>query len=172
MADEELRKADRRRWERDIVRLLEDFPRQYAALETAMTTFGDDFDLQPFKEAYNTTVTGDLESYNRVQAVERAVGRVQNYVADLAVDGVRLAKLGTGGDGSSARRAFGAMRDAKVIDGGLCRRLMRAQDARVMIEHGYVQTPAGDVHRAAQLVHEAARDFIRPYRGWIEAHLG
>ncbi|MEK6278147.1 MAG: hypothetical protein AABM29_09060 [Actinomycetota bacterium] len=172
MADGEPRKADRKRWERDIVRHLEDFPRQYAALETAMAAFGGDFDLQEFKEAFITTE--DMEAYNRVQALERATGRVQNFVADLANAGVRLSQLPRppkGDDGSPAQQAFEALRDAKVIDGELCRRLMRAQKARSMIEHSYVQTPAGDVHRAAQLVQETARDFIGPYRAWIDAHL-
>lgn len=63
------------------------------------------------------------------------------------------------------------MRDAKVISSGLCRRLVQAQDARTRIEHSYVQTPAGDVHRAAILVRDAARDFIGSYRDWIEPYL-
>jgi hypothetical protein len=49
--------------------------------------------------------------------------------------------------------------------------LTRAQKARSMIEHSYVQTPAGDVHRAAALVHDTARDFIGPYRAWIADYL-
>lgn len=168
MAAGELRKVDRKRWTRDIIRLLEDFPRQYAALETAMVAFGDDFDLERFKEAFETTE--DMEAYNRVQAVERAVGRVQNFVADLADAGVGLAQLPRPpmrADGSRSQQMFEALRDARVIDGELCRRLTRAQRARSMIEHSYVQTPAGDVHRAAQLVHETAPDFIGPYRAWI-----
>lgn len=166
------RKADRTRWQRDIVRHLEDFPRQYAALENAMAAFGEDFDLHRFKDAFNTT--DDMEAYNRVQAVERAVGRVQNFVADLADAGVRVAQLPRPpleDDGSRAQSAFEALRDAKVIDSKLCRRLTRAQRARSMIEHSDLQTPAGDVHRAAQLVHETAHAFLGPYRGWIEAFL-
>jgi hypothetical protein len=172
MADREPRKADRKRWERDIVRHLEDFPRQYAALETAMAEFGEDFDIQEFKQAFDTSQ--DMEAYNRVQAVERAVGRVQNFVAELANAGARLADLPRppmSDDGSPAQQAFEALRDAGVIDGELCRRLTRAQKARSMIEHSYVQTRAGDVHRAAQLVRETARDFIGPYRSWIASHL-
>jgi uncharacterized protein YutE (UPF0331/DUF86 family) len=172
MADAEPRKADRRRRQREIVRHLEEFSRQYAALETAMAAFGEDFDLQRFKDAFNTR--DDMEDYNRAQALERAVGRVQNFVAELAEAGVKLARLRPPpgeDDGSPARRAFEALRDAKVIDGSLCRRLTRAQRARSMIEHGYVETNAGDVHRAAELVREAARDFIGPYRTWIEAYL-
>ena len=172
MANTEPRKADRRQWQRDIVRHLEDFPRQYAALETAMAAFGEDFDLQRFKEAFDTTE--DMEAYNRVQALERAVGRVQNFVAQLAEAGMKLAQLPRSpieDDGSPAQQAFEALRDAGVIGGGLCRQLTRAQKARSMIEHSYVQTPAGDVHRAAELVHQAARDFIGSYRAWIEPYL-
>jgi uncharacterized protein YutE (UPF0331/DUF86 family) len=166
------RKADRRRWQRDILRHLEDFPRQYAALENAMAAFGDEFDLKLFKRAFDTTE--DMEAYNQVQAVERALGRVQNFVAELADAGARLAELARPSlaeDGSRAHQAFEALRDAKVIDGSLCRRLARAQKARSMIEHGYVQTRAGDVHRAAELVHESARRFIGAYRSWIVDYL-
>lgn len=165
------RNADRKAWTTDVVRHLGDFPRQYAALETAMASFGEDFDLQQFKAAFNATDPEDMEDYNRVQAVERAVGRVQNYVADLAIAGVRLAGLPLEGEGSPAHRAFEALRDAKVIDGRLCRRLIRAQQARVMIEHSYVDTAAGDVHRSTELVRESARDFIGRYRDWIEPFL-
>jgi hypothetical protein len=71
-------------------------------------------------------------------------------VAELAEAGVKLAALPrpTDSHGSPAQQAFEAMRDAKVISGGLCRRLGQAQNARTRIEHSYVQTPAGDVHRA------------------------
>ena len=70
-----------------------------------------------------------------------------------------------------ALRALEALRDAGVINGALCRRLTRAQSARSRIEHGYVDVPAGDVHRAATLVHDAARDFIGRYRAWIGSYL-
>jgi uncharacterized protein YutE (UPF0331/DUF86 family) len=172
MADAEPRKADRKRWQREIVRHLEDFPRQYAALETAMAAFGEDFDLPRFKEAFDTAE--DMEAYNRVQALERAVGRVQNFIAELAEAGTKLAQLpkpAIDAQGSPAQQGFEALRDAGIIDRGLCRQLTRAQRARSMIEHGYVQTSAGDVHRASELVHETARDFIGPYRAWIGPYL-
>jgi len=164
----EPRKVDHKRWRRDIVRHLEDFPRQYAALESAMAAFGGDFDLEQFKLAFNTM--DDMDGYNRVQAVERALGRVQNFVADLARDGAKLVQLPRVPEmqGSNVHQAFAALREAGVIDGELCRRLTRAQDARSMIEHGYIETSAGKVHQAAGLVHDSARDFIARYRTWIE----
>ena len=103
------RKADTARWRGTIVSHLADFPRQYAALENALAAFGDNFERLAFKAAFDTTE--DMEAYNRVQAVERSMGRV---------------------------------------------------------EHSYLGAPAGDVHRATQLVHAAARDFIAAYRPWIE----
>jgi uncharacterized protein YutE (UPF0331/DUF86 family) len=165
------RKVDRGRWQREIARHLEDFPRQYAALEHAMAAFGGDFDLPQFKEAFNTT--DDLTAYNRVQAVERALGRVQNFIADLAQAGVKLAQLPRVPDaqGSNAHQAFAALREAGVIDGELCRRLTRAQDARSTIEHSYIQTSAGRVHQTAELVHSTSRDFIGRYRTWVEPYL-
>jgi uncharacterized protein YutE (UPF0331/DUF86 family) len=171
MASEAPRKADIARWRREIVDLLEDFPRQHAALGSAMAAFGEPFDLKRFKVAYETQT--DMEAYNRAQAVERALGRVQNYTADLAIAGVRLAGLESTipANGGPARQAFEALRTAQVIDGKLCRRLLRAQRARATIEHSYVNVPAGTVHQAAQLVHESSRDFVGPYRRWIEALL-
>lgn len=163
------RKTDRRRWQNGIVRHLEDFPRQYAALENAMASFGDDFDVQQFKQAFSTA--DDMEAYNRVQALERAVARVQNFVAELAEAGTKLAQVPRPpieAGGSSAQQAFEGLRDAGVIDGALCRRLVRGQKARSRLEHSYLETPAGDVHRAAELVHRTALQFIGPFRAWIE----
>jgi uncharacterized protein YutE (UPF0331/DUF86 family) len=167
----EPRRVDSRRWQRDIIRHLADFPRQYAALERAMAAFGGDFDLRRFKEAFDTVE--DMDAYNRVQAVERALGRVQNFVADLAQAGTKLAQLPPVPDvqGSTAHQAFVALREARVIDGELCRRLTRAQEARSRIEHSYVDTPAGKVHQTAILVHTTARDFIGRYRAWVEPYL-
>ncbi|HEY5046128.1 MAG TPA: hypothetical protein VII53_09765 [Solirubrobacteraceae bacterium] len=140
-------------------------------MERAMAAFGGDFDLRAFKEAFDTME--DMDAYNRVQVVERALGRVQNFVADLAQAGVKLAQLPRVPEvqGSGAHQAFAALREAKVIDGELCRRLTRAQDARSMIEHDYIETSAGRVHQAAELVHDTALDFIGRYRKWIEPHL-
>jgi hypothetical protein len=172
MAERTPRKVDRQRWCRDVVRYLGDFPRQYAALENAMGAFGDDFELTEFKQAFDTA--DDMDAYNRVQAVERAVGRVQNYVADLAEAGVKLAQLPRPPlerQMSRAEQAFEALRAGGIIDRGLCGRLAQAQAARTRIEHSYVQTPAGDVHRATKLVRDSARQFIGAYRTWIGPYL-
>lgn len=167
-----MRKVDRQRLVRRIVGHLGDFPRQVAALESAMAEFGEDFDLGRFKDAYEAV--DDLRIYNRVQSVERAIGRVQNYLADLSVDGVRLAGLPVGdhADGDSkAKPYFDALRAEKIIDADVCRRLEDGQKARSRLEHEYLGVPAGDVHRAAATVSRVATDFIDPFRAWIEPFL-
>jgi len=172
MSGYELSKADRQRLVNGIVGQLEDFPRQHAALESAMAEFGEDFDLGPFKDAFDSVE--DLTAYNRAQAVERAVGRVQNLLTDLAMSGARLAELPvkpSAKDDSRAKPFFDALRDVEVIDAELSRRLEKGQKARSRLEHDYLRMPAGDVHRATRLVHETARDFIGPYRAWIEPYL-
>jgi len=137
-----------------------------------MAAFGEDFDLQEFKQAFDTL--SDMGAYNRVQAVERGVGRVHNYIAELADAGAKLVQLpypALRADGSPAQQAFESLRDSGVIDAALCRRLVRAQKARSAIEHSYLRVNAGEVHRAALLIHQAARDFIGPYRDWIAPYL-
>lgn len=162
--------AQRNRWRNEIVEHLEDFPRQYAALQNAMAEFGADFPLPQFKAAFDSTT--DMDSYNRAQAVERSLGRVQNYVAQLSIAGGKLAELQPPkADEGEAARTFTALNKSGVISGALCRRLRQAQKARAMIEHSYVKVPAGKVHEAAELIAVSAREFIGPYRIWIEDYL-
>lgn len=153
-----------------IVAHLEDFPRQLLALETAMEKFGEDFELNEFKPAFEGHAGS--EAYNRVQAVERSFARVQNYVAQLAISGAMLAGLELPRrHESELARAFEALKEAGVIDASLCRQLKRAQKARTAIEHEYVEVKAGRVHEAALLIATAAPLFLSAYVGWIEPYL-
>lgn len=172
MTARQLRPAERKRLIRRIVARIDEFPRQHEALEYAMKSFGVEFDRDQFKEAFETTE--DMAAYNRVQAVERAVGRLQGFVGDMAQDGVRLADLPSdplGGEGFRAKNAFEALRTAKIVDGNLYRRLVKGQDARIEIEHEYVRLRAGKLHEAAIRVRGASKEFFDLYRAWIEPYL-
>jgi len=138
-----------------------------------MAAFGDEFELAQFRRAFETS--DDINAYNDVQAVERAAARVQGYVGDMAMDGVRLAGPPSdpaGGEGFRATHAFETLRDAKVIDAGLCRRLARAQKGRSQIEHEYPGLRAGRVHDTAILIRETSLEFFTRFRTWVEPHLG
>lgn len=134
-----------------------------------MGTFGEDFDLRAFKRAFD--MTDDMDAYNRAQALERALSRVQNFLAELAENGAKLAELPVRTHQSAAEQAFVALREAGVLDGQLCARLVDAQRARSRIEHVYLDVTAGEVHRAAKLVHEIAPQFMSRYVDWIEPYL-
>lgn len=171
MTGDRLRPAERKRLQRQIVDVLAKLPGEYRALEYAMSTFGSDFDLKAFKRAFEGNDGPD--AYIRVQAVERGIGRVQNFLTDLAEAGSLLAALpvSDGERGSSAQRAFASLRGVGVIDDELCAKLVEGQRKRSRIEHMYIDVTAGEVHRAARLVHSAARQFVPRFRGWSEPHL-
>ncbi len=155
---------------REVVAHLEDFPRQLLALETAMEAFGEGFELSRFKPAFEGK--DGSAAYNQVQAVERGFARVQNYIAQLALNGAKLAGLELPKlHQSEAVRAFEALAKAGVIDASLCRRLKRTQKARAEVEHEYLRTTAGRLHEAVELLAGSARDFLGPYTVWIEPHL-
>ena len=157
------------RWELEIGERLADFPWQYRMLQEAADAFGKDFDLAEFKRAFETR--SDAEGYRRAQLVERAVTRVQGYLADLAIAGVKLVGLEPAKtDSGPAERAFSALARAEIIDSSLAGKLAKAQRARNRIEHGYPELSAGDVHRAAALVLEVAPDFVDRYSSWIARH--
>jgi len=154
-----------------VTDLLEDFPRQQRALENAMAQFGDDFNLGQFKIAYESQ--SDMDAYNRAQSLERAVSRAQNFMADLAMAGSKLAQLkpSRAAPSGEAATAFESLRAGGAISGELCAKLMRAQKARTRIEHLYPGVTAGEIHRAAILVQQASIEYIQRYSNWIVAYL-
>lgn len=164
------RRVDVRRWKKKIADELANLPREHEALEYAMSEFGGDFDLKELKRALDSNA--DISLYNRVQALERAVTRVQNILADLAIAGVKLAGISlplirTG----EAERSFEALKEARVISASLCRRLRKAQRIRNMIEHDYDKVTAGQLHELAEGIRDFVPDFLRPFRDWIEPQL-
>jgi hypothetical protein len=171
MPGDGLRPAQRKRRQREIVDVLAKLPREYRALENAMAAFGESFELEAFKRAFESD--DDLDAYNRAQAVERAVGRVQNFMTDLAEAGALLAELPIpdGEHSSRAARAFASLSAGGVIDGELCAQLVEGQRKRSRIEHAYLDLTAGEVYRAARLVHDTAQRFVPRFRAWIEPYL-
>ncbi|HSK50763.1 MAG TPA: hypothetical protein VK889_09765 [Solirubrobacterales bacterium] len=154
----------------EIVERLESLPEEILALESAMEEFGEGFELNEFKRAFERK--DGIKAYNRVQAVERAFNRVQNDVVELAERGTRLAQLELPNlHEANSARAFDALKEAGVIDATLCRNLKRAQRARSDVEHDYPGMKAGRLHSAIELGLPSARAFIRPYGAWIAPYL-
>jgi uncharacterized protein YutE (UPF0331/DUF86 family) len=161
------RRVDVRRWQKKIFDDLANLPREHEALEYAMAEFEPNFDLKGLKSAMRPDA--EIALYSRVQALERAVTRVQNIVADLAVAGAKLGGL-TLPDfkAGEAERSFEALKEAGVISASLCRRLRKAQKTRNLIEHDYDKVTAGQLHDVAEDVRDHSREFLQPFRGWIK----
>ena len=169
MTDGEAKKprpVDRRRWKKEVVDGLASLPREHEALEYAMAEFGTGFDLAELKKAL--APKADIALYNRVQALERAVTRVQNILADLAIAAVKLGGLPLPATNAGpADRSFEALRDGDVISAALSRRLRNAQRLRNLIEHDYDKVTAGQLHKVAEEVRGLSLEFVRPFRDWV-----
>jgi uncharacterized protein YutE (UPF0331/DUF86 family) len=164
------RPVDLRRWKKEITEELGNMPREHEALEYAMADFGANFDLKELKKALEPKA--DVALYNRAQALERAVTRVQNILADLAIVGAKLGGL-TLPDihAGPAERSFEALKEEGVISAALCRRLRNAQRTRNLIEHDYDKVTAGQLHKVAEDVRRLGTEFTRPFRDWVEPSL-
>jgi uncharacterized protein YutE (UPF0331/DUF86 family) len=161
------RPVDLRRWKKEIVEELANLPREHEALEYAMAEVGASFELKQLKRALEPKA--DVALYNRVQALERAVTRVQNILADLAIAGVKLANLPLPAvKAGAADRSFQALKEAGVISAALSRRLRKVQRMRNLIEHDYEKVSAGDLHRVTVEVRGLGTEFTRPFRDWVE----
>ncbi len=160
------RPVDRRRWKNEIVEGLASLPREHEALEYAMSEFGEGFELAELKRALDPKA--DVALYNRVQALERAVTRVQNLLADLAIAGVRLGGLALPAtEAGLADRSFEALRQEQVITAALSRRLRNAQRMRNLIEHDYNKVSAGQLWKVVEDVRTLGTEFTRPFRDWV-----
>lgn len=165
------RDIDRKRWRRSVVEHLEDYPRQLETLRWNVASFGDDFDLAEFAAAFSSD---EPAVYTRVQAIERAFGRLQNYTALMAENGANLAGLArrpVGDRGPKAQPAFEAIRDAGVLTKDLCRRLVALQRSRNLFEHDYVRVQAADVHEAVASLLAVAPDFLDRFARWVAPFL-
>jgi uncharacterized protein YutE (UPF0331/DUF86 family) len=160
------RPTDLRRWKKEVVDGLASLPREHEALEFGMAGFGANFDLAELKKAL--APRADIALYNRVQALERAVTRVQNILADLAIAGVKLGGLPLPATNAGpADRSFEALKEGEVISAALSRRLRNAQRVRNLIEHDYDKVSAGQLHKVAEEVHGVSLEFVRPFRDWV-----
>jgi uncharacterized protein YutE (UPF0331/DUF86 family) len=164
------RAVDRRRWKKEVVDGLASLPREHEALEYAMAEFGAGFELAQLKKAL--APRADIALYNRVQALERAVTRLQNILADLAIAGAKLGGLSLPATKAGpADRSFEALSGEGVTSAALARRLRNAQRMRNLIEHDYEKVTAGQLHKVAEDVRVLTSEFVRPFRDWVEPQL-
>src|SRR5215210_254165 len=141
-----------------------DVRRHLIALRTAMAEFGDDFDLDAFRTAYDSE---DPVALNQVKAVERGVDQLFNYIAELTAFGLELAEVRARRGELNARRDLQALERLGVLGPGRARRLDRLRELRRLLVHEYATATAEQVHEAARLVAAEFIPFYDAYRAWI-----
>jgi hypothetical protein len=141
-----------------------DVRRHLIALRVAMAEFGEDFDLEVFRAAYDAD---DPVRLNQVKAVERGVDQLYNYIAELTAFGLELAEVRRRGDELNARRDLAALPRLGVLGRERARRLERLRELRRLLVHEYASASADQVHEAALIVSDEFAPFYDAYRRWI-----
>lgn len=141
-----------------------DVRRHLVALRTAMAEFGEDFDIDVFKHAYDSANPVEL---NHVKAVERGVDQLYNYVAELSAFGLELAEIRSRRDETNARVDIESLARIGVIGPERARRLQRLRELRRQLVHEYATATAEQVHEAARIIAGEFVPFYDAYRDWI-----
>lgn len=143
---------------------ISDVRRHLVALRTAMSEFGEDFDLDQFEQAYDSE---DPVELNRVKAVERGVDQLYNYIAELAALGLELAEIRARRQDTNARADIDSLRQIGVIGSERARRLQRLRELRRQLVHEYATVTAQQIHEAARIIASEFVPFYDAYRDWI-----
>jgi uncharacterized protein YutE (UPF0331/DUF86 family) len=151
---------------RKILARIRDVRRHLNALEAAMASFGEDFDLPVFAAAFDSE---DPDELNRVKAVERGVDQLYNYMAELAAFGLELAEQRDRHDETNARRDLDALATLGILSLMRVRRLQRLRDLRRLLVHEYAAATAAQVHEAARILDDELPAFYRAYGEWIRS---
>ena len=141
-----------------------DVRRHLIALRAAMAEFGENFDLDEFRAAYDSE---DPVALNQVKAVERGVDQLYNYIAELTAFGLELAEVRTRDDELNARRDLRALESIGVIRPQRAQRLESLRELRRLLVHDYATASAEQVHEAARIVAAEFVPFYDAYRAWI-----
>lgn len=145
---------------------LRDMGRHWTALRAAMGEFGDDFGLEEFRAAFGSS---DPIKLNRVNAVERGIDRLYNYLAELVAYGLELAEERKVGDTPNAARDLRRLADLRVLSRERVAALHRLRQLRRLMVHEYTDATAEQVHQAALVVVAQLPAVQKAYLAWAKA---
>lgn len=149
---------------RKVLDRIQGVRRHLTALQAAMASFGEDFDLDLFEAAFESE---DPDELNRVKAVERGVDQLYNYMAELAAYGLELAGERQRHDETNARRDLDALARLSVLSAERVRRLQRLRELRRLLVHEYATATATEAHEAARILADELPLFYHAYGEWI-----
>jgi len=154
----------RSRWRVGIDDRLARVPRYRAALLRSMSEFGDDFELEGFVAAYDST---DPDTINAVTAVEGDLGHIVNWLRQIGELGyhelVRLGRIEKSDDGP-----LEGLVEAGLLTAADRSRLTDLVTLRNRLQHDYPGVTPVQIHAAVGLLLETLPRLIERYVAMIE----
>lgn len=142
-------------------------PAQRRALRAAMREFGDDFDLRPWAEAFESS---DAQDINRVLAVTGGYSAVINNT----IEAIRLGARAAGVALPRGMRGTSGLLEALRQDGGISpqqaetfEELYRTRNA---LQHASPDVQADEVHRQVKLLLRHLPGFVKSFAAWLVQH--
>ena len=150
--------------EASIKERLLDAQRHLHALEFAAATFGTDFELAPFEDAWHSS---EPEQLARAYAVQAGYENVINTCVKIAQELCRLEGWSAPGVEPSSIEALKLLHEHGVIGAGTRGALKDAQERRSDMQHDYVNVAAREVHAAARQAIEHAPLLLQDVAGQL-----
>lgn len=151
-------------YEEGLARRLADVPVRLEALRYATGAFGEDFDLDVFREDFESA---DPATVTRVDPIEANFVKLVNAISEVARLGLALAGLRPRAGGPSVRDDLERLMKDGGISAERCRRLIRLVRIRNELQHEYVDVTAEDLHEAVRLLLRELPGFVRDYARWL-----
>lgn len=146
---------------------LERLSAQSEALRKALRQFGENFDAEEWRAAFDSPDTDDI---NRVHTVTGGYLALVNNTAEAVRAGAKL----TGIKPTAGMRGIPGIIDAIRADGGFTSRQADTFTAlyrtRNHLQHASPDIQADEIHRQTQLLLGHLPRFIKSYVAWLEKH--
>lgn len=134
------------------------------ALAAACAKFGDDFDLDRFRTAWNG---GDTELRLQAYAVQGAYENAVNGAVKIAQELAELAGWTPANQEPSVFEALKALKESGVITNATMQKLREAYEDRGHVQHDYVNARAADIHESTAATLEAVPTLLQDVHLYI-----
>lgn len=139
-------------------------PAERAALQLAMGQFGEDFDLDAWRTAYDSPDPLDM---NRVRQVTGGYAELVNHCTEMVRAAVSLGALRPLDRRLDAPGDYRALAQAGGVSKESARELIRLHSTRNKLAHIYIEVRADELHAAVLALLDRLPRFVKDYVAWL-----
>jgi hypothetical protein len=140
-------------------------PAERSALQLAMGQFGDDFDADAWRAAYDSL---DPVEMNKVRQVTAGYSELVNHCTELVRAAVSLGGLRPTDRKLDARDDYRTLARAGGISKERARAFTRLNTTRNHLAHIYIDVDADEAHKAVLTLLAVLPGFTKDYLAWLE----